>query len=60
MVVEGRRGPTVAASSEEIDQSIREALAAGAAVKTLSREIARRSRRPAREIYARALELAKS
>jgi 16S rRNA (cytidine1402-2'-O)-methyltransferase len=60
VVVEGRREPTVGASSEEIDQRIREALAAGAAVKALSREIARNSRRPAREIYARALELAKS
>jgi 16S rRNA (cytidine1402-2'-O)-methyltransferase len=60
VVAEGHRGPTLGASREEIDQRIREALAAGAAVKTLSREIARQSRRPAREIYARALELAKS
>jgi 16S rRNA (cytidine1402-2'-O)-methyltransferase len=60
VVVEGHHGPTGSSSKEEIDQRIREALAAGAAVKTLSREIARRSRRPAREIYARALELAKS
>jgi hypothetical protein len=43
-----------------VDARIREALAAGAALKTLSREIAKRSRRPAREIYARALELSKS
>jgi 16S rRNA (cytidine1402-2'-O)-methyltransferase len=60
VVVEGHRGAPLAASAEEIDERIREALAAGAAVKTLSREIARRSRRPAREIYARALELSKS
>jgi 16S rRNA (cytidine1402-2'-O)-methyltransferase len=43
--------------SEEIDLRIREALAGGQALKALAREIARRSGRPAREIYARALEV---
>jgi 16S rRNA (cytidine1402-2'-O)-methyltransferase len=44
-------------SAVDVDASIREALAAGVALKTLSREIARRAGRPSREIYARALEL---
>jgi 16S rRNA (cytidine1402-2'-O)-methyltransferase len=43
--------------AEEVDRRIREALAAGHALKALSREIARRSGRPAREIYARALQV---
>ena len=47
------------ARPEDVDASIREALAAGMALKTLSREIARRAGRPSREIYARALELNK-
>jgi len=61
VVVEGA-GDRVAADlpADEVDARIREALAAGEALKTLSREIAKRSRRPAREIYARALELSKS
>jgi 16S rRNA (cytidine1402-2'-O)-methyltransferase len=46
-------------SSVDVDASIREALAAGMALKALSREIARRAGLPSREIYARALELAK-
>ncbi len=59
VVVEGRRGEAAAVRPEEVDARIREALAAGTALKGLSREIARLSGRPAREIYARALELAK-
>ncbi len=47
------------ASAVDVDASIREALAAGMALKTLSREIARRAGRSSREIYARALELAR-
>jgi len=47
------------ASPVDVDASIREALAAGMALKTLSREIARRAGRSSREIYARALELAR-
>jgi 16S rRNA (cytidine1402-2'-O)-methyltransferase len=53
VVVEGA-GPEEA---EELDRRIREALAAGDALKALAREIASRSGRPAREIYARALAL---
>ena len=59
VVVEGNRGEPERPSVDEVDERIREALAAGAALKSLSREIAKRSGRPAREIYARALELAK-
>jgi 16S rRNA (cytidine1402-2'-O)-methyltransferase len=59
VVVEGRRTASAELTSDQIDASIREALAGGAALKALSKDIARRSRRPAREIYARALELAK-
>jgi len=47
------------ASPVDVDASIREALAAGMALKTLSREIARRAGRSSREIYARALELSR-
>jgi 16S rRNA (cytidine1402-2'-O)-methyltransferase len=60
VVVEGRREAAKGAEvsgEEDVDARIREALAAGAAVKALSREIARRTGRPAREIYARALAL---
>ena len=60
VVVEGSRGAArgaEASGEEDVDARIREALAAGAAVKALSREIARRTGRPAREIYARALAL---
>ena len=59
VVAEGNRIQTARFPTDEVDRRIREALAAGTAVKTLSKEIARRSHRPAREIYARALELAK-
>jgi 16S rRNA (cytidine1402-2'-O)-methyltransferase len=60
VVVEGRRGDEAPAPAEDVDDRIRAALAAGEALKALSRDIARRSRRPAREIYARALELSRS
>ena len=59
VVVEGRRGEPESSTADEVDDRIRAALAAGEALKALSKEIARRSHRPAREIYARALELAK-
>ena len=59
VVVEGNHGRAARPSADEVDGHIREALAAGVALKTLSREIAKRSGRPAREIYARALELSK-
>jgi 16S rRNA (cytidine1402-2'-O)-methyltransferase len=54
---ETRRVPHTDADAGELDQRIREALAAGSAVKALSREIARHTGRPAREVYARALAL---
>ena len=60
VVVEGRTDAARAARAPdagELDERIREALAAGSAVKALSREIARRTGRPTREIYARALAL---
>jgi 16S rRNA (cytidine1402-2'-O)-methyltransferase len=59
VVVEGHRDAATPASGEDVDARIREALAAGGALKALSKEIARRTNRPAREIYARALELRK-
>jgi 16S rRNA (cytidine1402-2'-O)-methyltransferase len=63
VVVEGASATTVAAltaiAASDVDDHIREALAAGEALKSLSKELARRSGRPAREIYARALELSK-
>jgi len=46
-------------TTESVDEKIREALAAGEALKRLSKEIARRAGRPAREIYSRALQLSK-
>ena len=59
VVAEGNRGEPERPSVDEVDERILEALSAGTALKPLSREIAKRSGRPAREIYARALELAK-
>jgi 16S rRNA (cytidine1402-2'-O)-methyltransferase len=59
IVAEGRRGEAAPASDEDVDARIRSALSGGEALKALSKEIALRTRRPAREIYARALELAK-
>ena len=61
VVVEGSslEGPQAGLAENDVDARIREALAAGTALKALSREIGRRARRPSREIYARALELSK-
>jgi 16S rRNA (cytidine1402-2'-O)-methyltransferase len=59
VVAEGHRGEAAPAAEEDVDARIREALAEGKGLKPLSREIARSTRRPAREIYARALELSK-
>ena len=58
VVVEGRSAVAEESGGDQVDERIREALAAGTLVKTLSKEIARRTGRSAREIYARALELA--
>lgn len=57
VVVEGRRAPAVREEGDDVDARIREALAAGEALKALSREIARRSGVPARDVYARAMQL---
>jgi 16S rRNA (cytidine1402-2'-O)-methyltransferase len=57
VVVAGRRGPAAREEGDELDSRIREALAAGEALKALSREIARRSGVPARDVYARAMQL---
>ena len=62
VVVEGRRGSPAAREAADagdvgVDERIREALAAGSAVKALSREIARRTGLSPREVYARAIAL---
>jgi 16S rRNA (cytidine1402-2'-O)-methyltransferase len=57
VVVEGRRGPAAREEGDDLDVRIREALAAGEALKALSREISRRSGVPARDVYARAMQL---
>jgi 16S rRNA (cytidine1402-2'-O)-methyltransferase len=57
VVVEGRRGAPAREEGDELDGRIREALAAGEALKALSREIARRAGVPARDVYARAMQL---
>jgi 16S rRNA (cytidine1402-2'-O)-methyltransferase len=63
VVVEGASAATAAAlaaiAMSDVDSQIQEALAAGEALKSLSKELARRSGRSAREIYARALELSR-
>ena len=58
VVVEGRRGAAEPASDADVDARIRAALASGESLKALSKAIARQTNRPARQIYARALELA--
>jgi 16S rRNA (cytidine1402-2'-O)-methyltransferase len=58
IVVEGNRGNgRPAESAEEIESEIQRALALGRSKRDLSRDIARRFGRRAREIYARAVEL---
>jgi 16S rRNA (cytidine1402-2'-O)-methyltransferase len=57
VVVEGRTGRAPREEGDDLDARIREALAAGEALKALSREIARRSGVPARDVYARAMQL---
>lgn len=61
IVVEGPIGAGASAElgKDDVDTRIREALAEGAALKALSKDIARQAHRPAREIYARALELSR-
>jgi 16S rRNA (cytidine1402-2'-O)-methyltransferase len=58
IVVEGRGAEERAERTESsIDEEIRGALARGESKRGLARELARKSGRPAREIYARAVEL---
>ena len=57
VVVEGRTGRAPREEGDDLDARIRDALAAGEALKALSREIARRSGVPSRDVYARALQL---
>ncbi len=60
VVVEGRRGDPAAPEDDAgVDARIRRALAAGEPLKALSKAIAAVTGRPARSIYARALELAR-
>ncbi len=57
VVVEGNREPAPAMPEEQTDREIRIGLASGKGTREIARELAGRSGRPAREIYARALEL---
>lgn len=57
VVVEGNREVPAAMSAEDVDREVRRALAAGMEKRAIAREIAARSGRPAREIYARAVAL---
>jgi 16S rRNA (cytidine1402-2'-O)-methyltransferase len=59
VVVEGGPANEPALSESEIDGEIRAGLGGATPPRQLAREIARRSGRPAREIYARALALAR-
>jgi len=59
VVVEGSRAASAPAAWDDaaVDSAIREAVASGRDKRTLSREIAARSGRRAREIYARAVQI---
>ena len=57
VVVEGNREVPAAMAEEDVDREVRRALAAGQEKRAIAREIAARSGRPAREIYARAVAL---
>jgi 16S rRNA (cytidine1402-2'-O)-methyltransferase len=62
VVVEGNAGAgshAAEVTDADVDGRIREALAAGASLKELSKTIGRSAGRPARAVYARALELAR-
>ena len=59
VVVEGASSGRAELSAPDIDREIGEALAAGTAPRQLAKQIARDSGRPAREIYARAIALAR-
>jgi 16S rRNA (cytidine1402-2'-O)-methyltransferase len=57
VVVEGNREVPAAMPEADVDREVRRALAAGKEKRALARAIAKRSGRPAREIYARAVAL---
>jgi 16S rRNA (cytidine1402-2'-O)-methyltransferase len=57
VVVDGNREVPAAMPEEDVDREVRRALAAGKEKRAIAREIAARSGRPAREIYARAVAL---
>jgi 16S rRNA (cytidine1402-2'-O)-methyltransferase len=59
VVVEGNRGGPREMSEDETDRRIRAGLAAGKEKRSIARELAGQTGRPAREIYARAVALAR-
>ncbi len=59
VVVEGARAETTPAPAEDVDRLIATGLEAGRDKRSLAREIARRSGQSSREIYARAVALAR-
>ncbi len=59
VVVEGDRRDGARLSDQDLDREIRTGLAAGTDKRAIARQIARRSGLPAREVYARAVEISK-
>jgi len=59
VVVEGNREVPPGMSEDEADRRIREGLAAGKEKRAIARELAAQTARPAREIYARAVAIAR-
>ncbi len=57
VVVEGHRGATPVETAASVDDEIRRALGRGEEKRRLARDIARKTGRPAREIYARAVAI---
>lgn len=57
VVVEGRAGASAAMAAEDVDREIEAALASGLDKRAVARSLAAKSGRPARELYARAVEL---
>src|SRR5262249_60768890 len=59
VVAEGAREPEPGLSAAETDRQITAALEKGTPTRQLAQEIGRRAGRPAREIYARAIAIAR-
>lgn len=59
VVVEGNLERPAVMSDQEVDREIRKALAAGKEKRAIAREIGTRAARPTRDIYARAVALAR-